>query len=296
VEALRTFLPLALQSSLLLLVFSVGLRASFGSALWLLRRPGLLFRSILAIDVIVPAFTLLLVAVLPLTGIAKLAMVLMAVSPLPPLVPGKELKFGGDLSFVCGLLVVVSILAIVTVPLWIAVVNALFPADLHVAPAAIARLVFGGVLLPLAAGMALHSLWPLATARLAGFVSSLANVLLALAIVPVIAAVWPGMMALIGNGTVLAIVAMVLAGLAAGHVLGGPDEITRTSLAFAAAMRHPGIALIIGRASYDDPRLAAAILLATLTGALALVPYQIWRRRTHGAGRPAHSTSSAAVS
>jgi BASS family bile acid:Na+ symporter len=278
-DAIQSLLPTALRLSLLLLVFSVGLRVPPGATMSLLRSPGILLRSILAIDVVVPLFAILLVALLPLTGIVKLAIVLMAISPVPPVVPGKELKFGGDPSFVCGMLVVISLLAIVTVPVWVAIVNALFPANLQVAPAALARLVTIGVLLPVAGGMAVHALWPVAAERAAHPVSVFANVLLVLAVIPVIAAVWPAMTALIGNGAVLAIIAMSLAGLAAGHLLGGPDERTRTSLAFAAATRHPGIALLIGRASYDDPRLPAAILLFAVAGAFAAIPYQSWRKR-----------------
>jgi hypothetical protein len=86
--------------------------------------------------------------------------------------------------------------------------------------------------------------------------------------------------ALIANGMVIAIAVLIVVGLAAGHLLGGPEPDGRTALALAAASRHPAIAF--AAASSFAPHFGAAIVLYLLLGDLFGFPYTIWRQRTRG--------------
>lgn len=285
-EAMKEILPLVLHASLLLLIVALGLTATLADATYLFKRPGRLFRAIVSIEVVVPLVAVLLAAALPLAPLAKLAIVLMAVSPLPPLAPGKQSKLGGRTPYVCGLYVSVSLLAIVLVPLILAVLSAVFPRDVWIAPAVIARTVLVSVLLPLAAGMAVRRLSPRFADRAAPMVSKLANLLLLLGFVPILFAVWPATRVLLGNGTALAIAGVVGAGLLAGHLLGGPDPEDRTALAVASATRHPGIAILIGKSNFPTENFAPAVLLFLVVGILAALPYQVWSKK-RAAGQPA---------
>jgi BASS family bile acid:Na+ symporter len=94
---------LALQTSILLLVFALGLRATIQDATYLLRQPSLLLKSLVAMNVIVPLVAAILAAVFPLHPAVKITLLLMAVSPVPPILPGKQLKLGGRTSYVYGL-------------------------------------------------------------------------------------------------------------------------------------------------------------------------------------------------
>jgi bile acid:Na+ symporter, BASS family len=278
-EAVKAILPIVISGSLMLLVLALGLSASVADATSLFRRPRQLLRAVVAIEVVVPLVAVLLVVALPLPRLAKLGILLMAVSPVPPLVPGKQLKLGGSRTYVCGLYVAVSLLAIVLVPAVLAFLSAIFPGDAWIPPAAIARTVLVSVLLPLAAGMAIRLWKPGIAERAAPMVSKLANVLLAVGFVPILIAVWPAMARLLGNGTALAIAAVVAAGLLAGHLLGGPDPDDRTTLAIAASTRHPGIALLIARTDLPGEPVAPAVLLFLLVGILAATPYQMWSKK-----------------
>ena len=73
---------------------------------------------------------------------------------------------------------------------------------------------------------------------------------------------WPAIVSLIGNGTVLAVVVISLAAIAAGHLLAAPDPRDQVALATAAATRHPGIALMVAGGYSPDKRVTAMILLA----------------------------------
>ena len=67
----------------------------------------------------------------------------------------------------------------------------------------------------------------------------------------------------IGNGSLAAIVAFVFIGLAAGHLLGGPEPANRTVLAFTTSSRHPGIAIAIASANFPGQKLVFAVILLT---------------------------------
>ena len=81
----------------------------------------------------------------------------------------------------------------------------------------------------------------------------------------------------------VAIVAFSLAGLAAGHLLGGPDPDDRVVLALATASRHPGVALAIASANFPGQKLVpVAVLLYLIVSAIVSIPYLTGRRRQHG--------------
>jgi predicted Na+-dependent transporter len=280
-EAMAKLLPVVIQASLFLIVFAVGLQATLEDALSLFRRPGLLVRSLLAMFVVVPLFAAGLAAAFNLNPVVKLALILMAVSPLPPTLPKKEFKLGGHTSYVVGLLVAVSLLSILILPVTLALVSAAFPAEVRISAAQVARALWTSVLLPLLLGMAVRNMAPGFAERAAPLASSLGTIVLLVGALPVLVKIWPAMAHLIGNGTILAMLAVVAVGLWAGHQLGGPDPDDRTVLAIASASRHPGIALLIGTTNFPNykPQVTAAVFLFLLVGTIATAPYTAWRKR-----------------
>lgn len=81
---------LVLIASIMLIVLSLGLRTSMNDVLWLPRRPARLLRSVAAIYLVVPAAAVGLCLAFPLALPVKIALVALAVSPLPPLLPMKQ--------------------------------------------------------------------------------------------------------------------------------------------------------------------------------------------------------------
>jgi BASS family bile acid:Na+ symporter len=284
-EALRHFLPLLVSLSLAALVLAVGLDAEIDDLLYFLRNPRKLLNAFLAISVAVPVVAVIAALALPLGPVSKAGLILMAVSPLPPLAPGKELKLGGRKCYVYGLYVTFAILAVVIVPLTMSILNTVFSRSVVAPVGALAQTVLLNVLVPLALGLVIRAAAPRFATAAAPLVSKLSMALLVLICIPIIAVSWPAMRSVIGDGSLIAIVAVVAAGLGFGHVLGGPDRHDRVALALAASTRHPGIALILARANGFDQRVTAVILLFLLTGLIAAIPYQMWARRS-GAHAP----------
>jgi bile acid:Na+ symporter, BASS family len=264
----------------MLIVLGFGLLCTWGDATSLFRNRSLLFRSLLAMNVLLPLFASALIAVFTLRPVIEVVLLALAVSPVPPFLPLKQSKLVGHHEYIYGLLGATSLLTIVLAPVTVAFIGLVFSKQTSISPTGIARVVALTVLVPFALGLLIHRVKPNLAVRVSPIASKAGIVLLVGALVPVLIKMWPAMIALIGDGTVLAIIGFIVVGLAVGHWLGGPDPSTRTILALATSTRHPGVALIIANANFPDEKLVApAVLLYILISVIASAPYVMWQKR-----------------
>jgi bile acid:Na+ symporter, BASS family len=246
----------------------------------MLRRPRELVRALLAMNVVMPLFALALITIFDFTLAVKIALVALSVSPIPPPVPAKEVQSGGQASYVIGLQIAMGVLAIIFVPLAMAAIGHLRHGALQLSIGPVAKVVFISVVLPIVAGIFVRRLAPAFAQRVAKPMTSISG----LGVVACFAVVWisaaPAIWSLIGNGTVIALTAFVILGLAVGHLLGGPSPENRRALAIATATRHPGVALLLAGANFPAERLVvAAVLLYLLVNALLAIPYLVLTKR-----------------
>jgi len=282
-------IPIVIQLSMALSIFCVGLNARFEDLTYVTTTPGLLVRSLLAMNVIMPAVAVVAAVLFDLSVVVEVALVAMALSPIPPILPHKEIEAGGAPSYILGLMVATALLSILFVPVVATLLGKIFGRPVHVVPGDVAKIVLTSILLPLLAGVCVKRLSRAAASRIARPLSIIASLLLVAAFVPVLIAQRHAFAALVGNFTLLAIVMFVVIGLAVGHLLGGPHPDDRTVLALSTATRHPAVAMAVVHESQDKHAILAVILLVLLLGGLVSAPYVKWRRRAHGAVRPAHS-------
>jgi BASS family bile acid:Na+ symporter len=219
------------------------------------------------------------VAVLPLERVVKIGVMLMAVSPLPPFMPMKDISAGGRRRYVYGLLVAISILAVVMVPATVAILAHAFGMTASIGAESVLHLVLVSIIIPFAVGMLIHHLAPARSERAAPIVNKTAALLLVLSMLPILVEMAPGVLHLIGDGSVVTIVLVVVGGLVAGHLLGGPDPQDRGALAIACTTRHPGVALLVASQNFPEPQIKAVILLFLIVGVLVVLPYQVWFKR-----------------
>src|SRR6185503_9983638 len=92
---LAALIPLVLKTSLGVVVFALGLSTSNGDLTHLLRRPSLLVRSILSMYVVMPIIAVAVAKAFALRPLVELALIVLSVSPVPPILPGKQSKAGG---------------------------------------------------------------------------------------------------------------------------------------------------------------------------------------------------------
>jgi bile acid:Na+ symporter, BASS family len=270
----------ALQLSILVIVFALGLKTRIDDLLYMVRRPSLLARSLLAMFVVMPLIALLLGRAFDFPHVVEVALVALAVSPLPLLIPSTLTKLGGRASQATALLATVAFLSIVIAPVLVELF--FFGRPLTVSSGKVAAVIAVTVPLPLVAGMLFRAVLPDLAERVELPISIVGNVVLRLAALVLLVMSWSAVWSLIGNGTIIAIAIFVVAGLAAGHLLGGPAPGGQTVLAFATAFRHPGIALAVPVANLPEENFVAVILLYLLVSVIVGVPYAIWRRRVSG--------------
>jgi bile acid:Na+ symporter, BASS family len=82
---------LALKTSIMLVVFGIGLRATFADATFLFRHAGLLARSFLSMSVLMPLIALLIGVSFDLHPAVKITLVAISVSPVPPILKAQQL-------------------------------------------------------------------------------------------------------------------------------------------------------------------------------------------------------------
>ena len=271
---------LALKSSIVLSVFAIGLASRVEDTLFLLGRPKLLLRSVLAINVIMPLVAAAMAWAFDLPLAVEVALVALAVSPVPPLLPKKQIKAHGEPSYAIGLLVGVALVAVLFVPIAVELLGLAFQLPFHMSPWPIATLVVATVLAPLLAGVVVRRFAPELAARFARPIGQIANVVLVLCFLAVLVTAGPAIADLFGTGAFWAVAAFVAIGLLVGHLLGGPDPNDRTVLALAAATRHPGVAMAISSANFPGYKeVLPAFLLYLVFGAVLAIPYVMWRKR-----------------
>lgn len=276
-------LVIVIKVAVALLIVSMGLGSRPSDVLYLIRRPSLLARSLLAMYVLVPLAAVIIVATWPLAPAVEAALLVLAVSAGAPLLPRKLEKFGGT-QYAFSLVVVSSLLAIVVVPAWVALLSARFNAPAEISAMEVAAALAKSFLLPLAAGMALGAWLPALTARYADRAAAIAGLALMAASLLLLALHWRLLLEVRGPG-MLALVVLMLAALASGHLLGGPSPADRTALAIACVTRHIGIAVIVAT-MFQGPKTVVILAAYVLASALVSIPYLQWRKRRHATAVP----------
>jgi len=272
-------LSLLTEISIILIVLSTGMSGKRGDFLMLLRQPSLLIRSLLSMLVLAPLLAVVFATSLRLPNAVRIALVMMAVSPVPPFLPKKAIKVAGSQSYVISLLAMSALASIVTVPFSLDALDGLFGLSMGIPPIEIAKPLLKTVLLPLIAGLALARVAPGICASWARIVAAVGTILLAAVVVPQLVTLLPAFKELVGDGALLAIAAFALSALFIGHLLGGPVDEDRSVLALCTATRHPFIAIVLIQANFASEKLAVpAVFMALIVTSVASVPYVRMRK------------------
>src|SRR5262245_33501683 len=157
---LQQLIAWAFQLSIIAMVFALGLGTTGDDLRHLLRRPSLLGRSLLVIFVIVPVAAVILAHAFDFPHAAEVALIALAISPLPPLISRNLITAASGASYTAAPLATVALLSIVFVPLLAWLLGHYLGPSFAVSPLRFAAAIAGIVLLPLAAGVAIRALRP----------------------------------------------------------------------------------------------------------------------------------------
>lgn len=269
-----------LKISVSVLIMAIGMQSTVDDLTYLWRRPWLLFKSMLAMYVLIPLVAVALVRLLPVDFGLKVAVVVVAISAGAPLVPRKLMPLTND-AYVFSVIATSSLLAIVTVPLWLVVLSNLSGATPEITPLDTGRLIGRTFLLPLAVGMSVRILAPNLSEKLSDILLAVGGIVLTLGGLVLLVLGWP-LLKEAGWISLLVLGLLTTLSLGIGHLMGGPDEEDRTALAISCATRHLGIAVLVA-ATVPGQRTGVLVVAYLVASIVASIPYIRWRKRYHKA-------------
>jgi BASS family bile acid:Na+ symporter len=251
------------------------------------RSPGLMLKALFCSVVAVPVIVLAVARLSDLPRELEVGMVLMAICPGAPVALRRALGAGGGTSFAIALQVSLALLAVVAVPAWVAVLDALYAGSASIAPHQLAGQVLVGQLAPLVLGFVARGYFG---ARIAPFQPSLGFVSTLLLLALLVMAMANAWQPIAGTGLRLAIAIAVATSCALliGHLLGGPEPGTRTALAIACGARNAGLAMIVAIANHASTSIKGAVLGYLAISALTVTPYVLWRGRARQRDNPSN--------
>jgi BASS family bile acid:Na+ symporter len=259
-------------------MFALGLM--LGREQWAaaLQRRVVLAAVSFAVVVPVPALAVLSLHAFGLKGPVAVGIVLMAISPGAPVALRRALDAGGNREFAPALHLAIVMLAVVTVPASVAILDWIFAADFTVTPFHIGRQVFFAQLLPMALGASLRAVRPAFAATLERPLGRVGNLLLIALGVMVIADL-PAIIAAVGWTPVIAGVAITVGALAIGAAFAWRAPDVRPVGAVAAAMRNPGLALVIATVNRAPPDVISSVIGYALGLGVTMIVFLQWCKR-----------------
>ncbi len=257
------------------MLLSVGLRLPIENIEAAAHRRGLITRTVLVTNVVVPLIAMVLVAILPLTPLARGIILLFAICPGAPFLIGK-FKEQTHLSAV--LLAIVSLCAVVTLPIWASIVQRLFALQFQIHAVEVLLIVLRKLLVPLLIGVAIRQFTPRFAEPVARVAAWFYKIALAVALVIILVKAGPQLLH-VKLSSFLAVILVTVVSALVGHVAGGPDLQDRGVIATFAALGNP--ALVATIISHSYPNLPAGVLVAgyVIVRGLTILPYPLWVRR-----------------
>ena len=265
-------------ATVFVVMFAIGLMLGREQISAALQRRVVLAAVVFAVVVPVPMIAVLALKVFALKGPVAVGIVLMAISPGAPVALRRALDAGGNRAFAPALHLAIVIMAVLTVPASVAILDWIFATDFTVTPFHIGRQVFFAQLLPMALGASLRAFRPAIAAKLETPFGRVGNVLLLLLAIAVLVDL-PSIIIAVGWAPMIAGVAMTLCALAVGAAFAGRDAAVRPAAAVAAAMRNPGLALVIATVNGAPPGVTAAVIGYALGLGVTMVAFVQWSKR-----------------
>jgi bile acid:Na+ symporter, BASS family len=256
------------------LMFSLGITLRLEQILLLWQRPGLFNRSILAIVVIVPMLVALVVLWVRLPPEIQVGLILIAIAP------GTSLTFylpqyDRSQSYAIALQATVSLLAVITVPLTISILQEFLPPEAQISPLTVVQQLAVAQFLPLIVGVALRYCWSELANNLETLVTQTANVLFCILMIWVLAQQLDAVLR-IGIVPLVVIGLLVLISLWVGHFLGGRESSTRMTLATTTATHSAALALFIATLNLPHLSVLPAITVYVLVSGALAIAYLTW--------------------
>ncbi len=273
-QALIAAIGITVLTAQPLVTFSIGIETGGPQLRSLLVRPGLNLRYFLATFVVMPALAVVLGMLRLLPQALWIGLALMSIAPPAPPATRKLRKMG-DLDVGLAWQAEAFLVAVVTIPLTVALVDSMgmFARSLNLTwgPVLARSALFFAA--PMLVGLLTRRYWPAAAGALAKPVAFAANIALAvltiLVLIVAVPIIWH-----FGIISIAMVAAFVVLAILVGHFFGGPRRDTRVTLAAMLAARFPVPALVLAQANGATKAILPTVLVYVIAGALFVPLYE----------------------
>jgi BASS family bile acid:Na+ symporter len=287
--SLDQFINLLVTVTLLAMMVALGLGLTWADVFGVARDWRLVAKATLANYVCVPAVTVGLLLLLDPHPMVAAGFLVLAVCPGAPFGPPITAVAKGNVAASAGLMVILAGSSAVLAPLLLHLLLPLTSGDepLRIDAVKVVSTLLLTQLLPLSAGLALRRWRPRLAARLQPPASLVSKALTLLAVGLILATQLHVFAEIRGRGYA-GMLALLLASLAAGWLLGGPGSANRKAMTLTTSLRNVAVGLVIATGSFaGTPAVTAALAYGVFEVVGSLVLALSWNRL--GAPTPAPS-------
>lgn len=275
---------LALTSSLIIFMVgslsAMGLQLRIADALVPLRNLRFVLTTLLASFAMGPALGYLVVLVVPMERPYAVGLLLLSMAPAAPFLPLVARKANGNLAATAGLMLLASVGTILVMPFGVPLVAPGLSASLW----SVARPLILLVLLPLALGIAIKSVWPARADQIYLYVNGITSIVTILFLVLVFILNFKSFIGSVGSHALMAQLLYVPALAFAAYLstAGMPDS-TRSVMSLGMCTRNIGAGVaIVG--PHGDQRIMVMLVIATLVTVLFSFAAAPWFARKCSCG------------
>jgi len=266
-------------SSVFLLVVSIGLQARFGSVFRVFsdaQDRQKILGALAAMFLAVPLVAYLVVRMGVPGPTAGAVILALSIAPIAPILPRKQLKFGGDTDWVTAFQVTGTLLSLVLAPVYLGLLSRAFGLEMDALMSSMMTILGMTVFVPLLVGMGLRQATPELASRLVRPLGLAGTIILAGVSLLILVGMWPALVAAASTPALPASLVVAISGVILGHLFVRGDVSDKVPSAEAAVSRHPGVALTLAGAALGEtqPELLVNLLLFVLVAAVVLAAYQ----------------------
>lgn len=262
---------LAGLSGLLFVVSSMlamGMGLTMAEILQPLKNARLVILALLANFVLVPLLAYAITAVIPLGESLRIGLIVLATAAGAPFLPKLVQGAKGNVAFGVGLMVLLMVVTIAYLPI---VLPLLLPGA-EVDPWAIAQSLIVSMLIPLAIGLLIRSLWPDTAGHWGPVMNKISSLSILILLVVGLGLNISNILSLIGTGGILALLLFIIGSFAIGFVLGGRDPAVRSVMGLGTAQRNVAAALVVATQNFSEGNTLVFIMVAAIVLLLILLP------------------------
>ncbi|CQR52110.1 MULTISPECIES: bile acid:sodium symporter [Haloferax] len=271
-------------------MLAMGLSLTLGQILDPLKDVAVVAKALAANFVFVPVLGYALVAVVPMTEGQGIGLLLLATAAGAPFLPKLVEVAKGNVAFDVGVMVLLMVTTVAYVPL---VLPLLLP-GVQVNPFDIANSLILLMLLPLALGLVVNARYADLAASVQPIMAQTSTTALVFLVVLMLVLNVQNLLAVLGTGVLVALLAFVAGAFAIGYLLGGDATDRKSVLGLGTAQRNISAALVVGAQNFQDPDVLTVLLVGALVmlAALMVASGELGKRTPRERGQSAQTTES----